>query len=140
MLRVLYRVRQTDRPGQIPGLNAYDIRQQARLDYESTDVILEKLEQDGIVIRTRQLVPSGPARFQNDDLWLFAADASVVKLERVFRLFAFDAEHVAEMALDSDDPLACFVRKQKLAEGDLSLATVFAAERYEAIDVFNPTG
>ncbi len=127
VLRVLYRVRQTDHPGRIPGLNAYDIRQQARLDYESTDVILEKLEQDGIVIRTRQIVPAGPTRFQNDDLWLFAADASVVRLERVFRLFAFDAAHVAEMALDPDDPLACFVRKQKLADGDLPLSAVFDA-------------
>ncbi|MEO8938660.1 MAG: hypothetical protein ABI277_10355, partial [Burkholderiaceae bacterium] len=108
-----------------PGLNAFQIRQEARLDYESTDVILEKLEQDGIVIRTRQIVPQGRTRFRNDDLWLFAADASVVRLDRVFRLFAFDAEHVSEMALDSDDPLAVFVRRQKLANGDETLDRVF---------------
>ncbi len=127
VLRVLYRARRTDHPGQVPGLNAYTIRQEARLDYESTDVILEKLEQDGIVIRTRQVVPSGPTRFKNDDLWLFAADASVVKLDRVFRLFAFDSEHVAEMALDGDDPLALFVRGLRLADADVSLEAVFTA-------------
>ena len=125
LLRVLYRARRTDHPGHLPGLNAYAIRQAARLDHESTDTILEKLEQDGIVIRTRQVVPTGPTRFKNDDLWLFAADASVVTLERVFRLFAFDAEHVAETALDRDDPLAAFVREQRLANGEASLEAVF---------------
>ena len=125
VLRVLYRIRRTDRPGRLPGLGAYAIRQAARLDYESVDVILEKLEQDGIVIRTTPVGSEGPARFRNDDLWLFAADASVVTLERVFRLFAFDAEHVAEMALDPDDPLARVVRGQRLVDGATSLQTVF---------------
>ena len=125
LLRVLYRARRTDHPGQLPGLNAYAIRQSARIDYESTDTILETLEQDGIVIRTRQVVPTGPTRFKHDDLWLFAADASVITLERVFRLFAFDAEHVAETALDRDDPLAAFVRDQKLVNGEASLESVF---------------
>ena len=125
VLRVLYRVRRTDHSGRLPGLNAYAIRQAARLDYESVDVILEKLEQDGIVIRTRQVVPEGPTRFKDDDLWLFAADASVVRLERIFRLFAFDAEHVSEMGLDHDDPLARFVGAQRLADGDRSLESVF---------------
>ena len=125
VLRVLYLARRTDHTGQVPGLNAYTIRQEARLDYESTDVILEKLEQDGIVIRTRQVVPTGPTRFKNDDLWLFAADASVVKLERVFRLFAFDSAHVAEMALDPDDPLAMFIREQRLCDAGVPLDVVF---------------
>ena len=128
VLRVLYRARRTDHAGQVPGLNAYTIRQEARLDYVATDTILEQLEQDGIVIRTRQVVPQGPTRFKNDDLWLFAADAAVVKLDRVFRLFAFDPEHVAEMALDRDDPLALFVRGLRLADGDVSLEAVFAAD------------
>ena len=126
VLRVLYRIRRTDRSGRVPGLNAYAIREAARVDYESVDLILEKLEQDGIVIRTRPVSPEGPARFRNDDLWLFAADASVVRLDRIFRLFAFDAEHVAEMALDADDPLAAFVRAQRLADGATTLETVFA--------------
>ncbi len=125
VLRVLYRARRTERSGRLPGLNAYAIRQEARVDYESVDVILERLEQDGIAIRTRQVASDGPTRFKNDDLWLFAADASVVRLDRIFRLFAFDAEHVAEMALDRDDPLAEFVRAQRLANGDVSLEAVF---------------
>ncbi len=125
VLRVLYRARRSDRPGRLPGLRAHAIRREARLDYQSTDVILEKLEQDGIVIRTRQVGPDGAARFRKDDLWLFAADASVVSLERVFRLFAFDPAHVAGMALDADDPLARFVRGQHLADGDVSLESVF---------------
>jgi len=128
VLRVLYRARRTDHAGQVPGLNAYTIRQEARVDYVSTDMILERLEQDGIVIRTRQVVPEGPLRFKNDDLWLFAADASVVRLERVFRLFAFDPAHVAETALDRDDPLASFVQGMRLADGDTSLEALFRAE------------
>jgi membrane protein len=129
VLRVLYRARRSEHTGQVPGLNAYTIRQEARLDYVATDTILELLEQDGIVIRTRQVVPQGPTSFKNDDLWLFAADAAVVRLERVFRLFAFDPAHVAEMALDRDDPLALFVRGLRLVDGDLSLEAVFAADR-----------
>ena len=128
ILRVLYRARQTDHPGLLPGMNAYAIRQAARLDYESTDTILEKLEQDGLVIRARQVVPQGPTRFKSGDLWLFAADASVVKLERVFRLFAFDPAHVAEMALDRDDPLAKFVRRQRLSNGDDALELAFRSD------------
>ena len=128
ILRVLYRARQTDHPGRLPGMNAYAIRHAARLDYESTDTILEKLEQDGLVIRTRQVVPEGPTRFKSGDLWLFAADASVVKLERVFRLFAFDPAHVAEMALDRDDPLAKFVRRQRLSNGDEPLELAFRSD------------
>ncbi len=125
VLRVLYRARRTDHAGQVPGLNVYAIRQEARVDYESVDTILEELEQDGIVIRTRQVAAGGATRFKNDDLWLFAADASVVKLERVFRLFAFDPEHVSEMALDRDDPLAEFIREQRMCNGDESLEAVF---------------
>lgn len=128
VLRVLYRARQTDHPGRLPGMNAYAIRQAARLDYESTDLILEKLEQDGLVIRTRQVVSEGATRFKSGDLWLFAADASVVKLERVFRLFAFDPAHVAEMALDRDDPLAKFVRRQRLSNGDDPLELAFRSD------------
>lgn len=133
VLRALYIARQVDHPGQLPGLNAYEIRREARLDYESTDTILEKLEQDGIVIRTRQVVPEGPTRFKNDDLWLFAADAAAVKLERVFRLFAFDPEHVAETALDDDDPLARFIREQRLAAGDATLDAAFRVGVAEAV-------
>ena len=127
VLRALYRARKADRPGRPPGLNLYRIRMQARLDYESADAILEKLEQDGLVIRTRQVVPEGPTRFKNDDLWLFAADATVVRLDRVFRLFAFDPEHVAQIGLDRDDPLAALLRKQHLANGDTSLEEAFNA-------------
>ena len=125
VLRVLYLARKGDHEGRVPGLNAYDIRQRAYLDYGATDAILEKLEQDGIVIRTRQVAPAGPTRFRNDDLWLFAADASMVRLERVFRLFAFDPEHVSQMGLDRDDPLARFVRGQRMCDGDASLEAVF---------------
>lgn len=134
VLRALYLARKVDHPGQLPGLHAYEVRREARLDYESTDAILEKLEQDGIVIRTRQVVPEGPTRFKNDDLWLFAADAGAVKLERVFRLFAFDPVHVAKMALDDDDPLARFIRRQKLARGDESLEAAFREDVVQEAD------
>ena len=127
VLRVLYRARKADKPGRPPGLNSHRIRMAARLDYESTDTILSKLEQDGLVIRTRQVVPEGATRFKNDDLWLFTADATVVRLDRVFRLFAFDPDHVAEVGLDRDDPLAAFLKKQRLANGDTSLDEAFNA-------------
>ncbi len=125
VLRVLYRARRIDHAGHVPGSTAYAIRQAARLDHASTDAILEKLEQDGIVIRTRQIASSTSRRSRDDDLWLFAADASVVRLGRVFALFAFDAEHVAETALDRDDPLARAIRGQRLREGDETLDRLF---------------
>jgi membrane protein len=131
VLRVLYRARATGGPGRLPGLVAYAIRRQARLDYEATDTILEKLEQDGIVIRTRQIASDPPKRFRNADLWIFAADASVVTLARVFRLFAFDAAHVASIGMDDDDPLAGIIREQRLADGNLSLAEVFSGKATE---------
>ncbi len=121
VLRVLYRARKTPHAGVAPGLNAHAIRQDARIDYALADSILEKLEGDGLVIRAREVATRGPTRLKNDDLWLFVADASVVKLERVFRLFAFDPDHVAEMALDRNDPLASFLRGQHLADGDQPL-------------------
>ncbi len=135
VLRVLHRARQSDHVGQVPGLNAHAIRQQARLDYASADSILEKLERDGLVIRTRQVVPTGATKFKSDDLWLLAADASVVKLERVFRPFAFDPAHVAEMALDRDDPLARFIETQGLSNGDAPLSSAFGERPDEAVPV-----
>ena len=126
VLRALYRARKAERRGRLPGLILYRISMEARLDYDSAETVLEKLEQDGLVIRTRQVMPEG-RRFKNDDLWLFAADASVVPLARVFRLFAFDPDHVAALGLDRDDPLAAFLKKQRLADGETSLEEAFNA-------------
>jgi membrane protein len=135
ILRVLYLARRTDHHGRLPGLNAQAIGQAARLDYETAGEVLAKLEQDGIVIRTRQVVPEGATRFKHGDLWLFAADASVVTIDRVFHLFAFDPEHVATMAFDRDDPLAAFIRDQRLSNGGESLADVFRKEIEAVSDV-----
>jgi membrane protein len=125
VLRALYRARADGGQGRLPGLLAPAIRRRARLDSGSAEAILAKLEQDGIVIRTRQISTDVPRRFRTADLWLFAADASVVTLERVFRLFALDAAHVATVGLDDGDPLAQVIRRQRLADGMLSLAQVF---------------
>jgi membrane protein len=131
VLRALYRSRGNSASGRLPGLDPHAIREQARLDHLSTDAILEKLEQDGIVIRTRQISLDGPKRHRNAELWLFAADPSVVTVQRVFRLFAFDEKHVAEIALDRNDPLADFIREQRLADGNTSLSEVFGGEARE---------
>ena len=125
ILRVLYQARRVDHEGRVPGLDTYAIRQEAHLDHASTESTLETLEQDGIVIRTRQTGASAPRSARNDDLWLFAADASVITVGRVFGLFAFDAAHVAEIALDHDDPLARAIRGQRLREGDETLEALF---------------
>ena len=125
VLRVLHRARGRGRAGLLPGLGVQAIVREARLDYLATDTILEKLEQDGVVIRTLQLPGDGQRRRAAADLWLFAADPALVTLGRVFRLFAFDAEHVAQMAMDRDDPLADLIRRQRLEDDDASLASVF---------------
>ncbi len=118
VLRVLYRARRSDRPGHLAGLDVYSVRRRARLDYYSADVILETLEQDGLVIRARQVGPRASRRGRDDDVWVFVADSRVVRLERVFRLFAFDAAHVAEIGMRPDDPLSRLLRAQRLAHGD----------------------
>ena len=125
VLRVLYQARRVDHDGRVPGLVTYAIRQAAHLDHASTETILEKLEQDGIVIRTRQTGASTPRSSRNDDLWLFAADASVITVGRIFGLFAFDPEHVAEIALEQHDPLARAIRGQRLREDDETLEALF---------------
>ncbi len=125
VLRALYLARRTDQRGRVPGLTSRATGQAARLDQASVESVLGRLEQDGVVIRTRPMEPAGATRASRDDVWLFAADAAKVRLERVFRLFAFDAEHVAETAIDPGDPLATFLREQRLADGDASLETVF---------------
>ena len=125
VLRVLYRGRGTDQPGRLAGLHAHDVRREARLDYASTDLILETLEQEGLVVRTRQVASDGDTRVRKEDLWLFAADASVVTVGRVFRVFAFDAEHVSHTGLDDDDPLGLTIREQHLARGDMTLDEAF---------------
>jgi membrane protein len=140
VLRVLYRARGADHPGSLPGLDTRTIRREARLDYASTDVILEKLEQDGIVIRARQIGRDITPRYRHEDLWLFAADASIVRLGRIFRLFAFDAEHVAEMGLDRDDPLAALLRTQGLIEGSMTLAEAFDANQVAHDPSFGRSG
>jgi membrane protein len=127
ILRALYRARHVDHPGTVPGLSAYAIGQAARIDRTGTDRILDRLEADGLVIRTREIVSRGATRQKADDLWLFAADATVVTVDRVFRLFAFDPDHVAALGLADDDPLARFIRDQRLCDGERPLADVLAA-------------
>ncbi len=128
VLRALYRARLVDHPNHLPGLDVGAVTRAARLDYATTETVLGKLEQDGLVIRTRQVVAEGSTRVKQGDLWLFAADASVVTADRVFRLFAFDPEHVARTALADDDPLAAFIRTQQLPGKGESLQQVFASE------------
>ena len=79
------------------------------------------------MIRTRAPGAQGRKQVTKDDLWLFAADASVVRLERVFRLFAFDPAHVAAVSFDRGDPLAALIRRQHLSDGDRSLADALGA-------------
>lgn len=133
VLRALYRARRVDRAGYIAGLDTQSIRQRAHLDYWSTDAILEKLEQDGLVVRTRPLAST--RRFRrtlHDEVWLFAADPSVVRIDRVFRLFALDADHAGAIGLASDDPLGAFIRRQRLEDADAPLLDALIGEESEA--------
>ena len=125
VLRALYQTRLVDHAGHLPGLGVGAVSRAARLDYATTESVLGKLEQDGLVIRTRQVVSEGSTRVKQGDLWLFAADAAVVTADRVFRLFAFDPEHVAQTSLEDDDPLAVFIRAQRLPGEDEPLQQVF---------------
>jgi len=126
VLRVLDRARRSDRSGGLAGLDTYAIRRRARLDYQSADVILARLEADGLLVRSPQVAPRDRGlrrRGSREDVWVLAADTSVVKIDRLFRLFAFDAAHVAEIGLTPEDPLARFLRAQRLVDGEQSLET-----------------
>ncbi len=128
ILRALYRARRPAHAGAMPGLDSPTISRRARLDVESVEAILATLERDGLVIRTRPIVPRGATRAKDIDLWLFAADASRITLDRVFRLFAFDSRHVAAVAFDRQDPLAELIRRQRLTDADVTLEAAFAGD------------
>lgn len=133
VLRALHRARWTDRPEHLAGLDSYAVRRRARLDYHAADRILELLEKDGLIIRARQTDPHGG---KGEDVWVLAADPTVVRIERLFRLFAFDPAHVAAIGLAPEDPLSAFLRGQRLADGDRPLAAALAPTHEEAAQAF----
>lgn len=118
ILRALHLARQK----LLPGLTGHEIREKARLGWDQTDHFLHQLEAEGLIVRSRLITSRGSTRTAHDDLWLFAADSQTVKLERLFRLFAFDGKRVARVGLAMDDPLAETLRSTQPVNGELSLS------------------
>lgn len=102
ILRALYRARHR----RIPGLTVAQVALEARIPGDHADALLEEMEADGLVIRTRPVAPTGATRSAQEDLWMFTADPRAIRFERVFRLFAFNGEQVALLGFSNDDPLA----------------------------------
>ncbi len=121
ILRALHHARKN----RLPGLSAHDIREQARLGWDEADHFLHELEAEGLIVRSRLITSHGSTRNADDDLWLFAADSRVVKLERLFRLFAFDGKRVARVGLAMDDPLAETLRSTRPENAELTLEQVW---------------
>jgi membrane protein len=107
ILRSLYRARHR----RIPGLTVAQVAIEARIPTEHADALLEAMESDGLVIRTRPVAATGATRPSQEDLWMFTADPRAIRFERVFRLFAFNGQAVASLGFASDDPLAALVAR-----------------------------
>jgi membrane protein len=107
ILRALYQARYD----LVPGLNSADVASEARVSSEHAEGLLEAMEADGLVIRTRPVARTGATRSAEQDLWMLTADPRVVRFERVHRLFAFDGEAVARLGFVAGDPLATLVAR-----------------------------
>lgn len=107
ILRALYQARYD----KVPGLNAADVAIEARISMEHAEGLLEDMESDGLIIRTRPVARTGAPRPADEDLWMFTADPKMVRFERVYRLFTFNGEAVARLGFVAGDPLAVLVSR-----------------------------
>jgi membrane protein len=120
VVRALYSARNN----RLPGMSMDELQQQARLGWNESLPILERLEADGLVIRTRPIAQTGPTATASQDLWIFAADPAVITLDRLFRLFVFDGRAVASAGFEDDDPLASLVAQTSMHDPRETLASV----------------
>ena len=123
LLRVLYRAR----ADHMPGRSIAVLSSQMRLDPEQLETLLEKMESDGLVIRTRPVSQGSAASTWPEEIWMFTADATQIELARVFRLFAFDGPLLTRTGLPQHDPLAAAIAHAPGAVLQTSLAEAFAA-------------
>jgi membrane protein len=108
----------------LPGLTARELGGLARLDVDSAEAILIKLETHAIVIRVRSQSVAAKSRSLEQDLWMFTADATRISVGKLFSLFAFDGPTSAEIGFARDDPLRQIVTDTPHATLELSLAEI----------------
>lgn len=101
LLRLLYRAR----AALVPGLDVNALCAGGWLDLEHARALLEKLEGNGLVIRFHAKGELERARGGDEEVWMFAADAKRVHVDRLFRLFAYDGRTTWAYGLSDDDPL-----------------------------------
>ena len=123
LLRALYQARY----GRVPGLKSENAAKAARIPIDHAENLLEEMEADGLVIRTRPVAQTGATRPADEDLWMFAADPRVVRFERLYRLFAFNGEAVARLGFANGDPLATLVSRTNTDSLQLTLDEGFEA-------------
>jgi hypothetical protein len=123
LLRALYQARY----GRVPGLKSESAAKAARIPIDHAENLLEEMEADGLVIRTRPVAQTGTTRPANEDLWMFAADPRVVRFERLHRLFAFNGEAVARLGFVNGDPLATLVSRTNSDSLQMTLEEGFEA-------------
>jgi len=121
VLRALYRARSDS----MPGRRVAALSSETHLNPDQLEALLEKMESDGLVIRTRP-VSRGTATTWPEEIWMFAADAMQIDLERVFRLFAFDGPLLARTGIAVRDPLASTIERSPGEILKTTLADAFA--------------
>jgi len=124
-LRIL-RALDRARDGWIGGMTTAQIQGASRLGWDEALPLLERLEADGIVARTRRIVASGATRAGPDDLWMIGVDPAKIPMRRIFTSFAFDGPAVAGIGFDAEDPLAEAIRAMRLDDGGMMLADALA--------------
>jgi membrane protein len=121
MVRILY----VARAAPTPGLTVGQLARQSRIELEETSRLLESMEKEGIVIRLRVPANRSRGRRREEDVWIFAADATRVRLGQLFELFAFDGAKSATIGFSADDPLRTVVAATPRNTLDLTLAEIF---------------
>ena len=125
ILRALYQARYD----KVPGLNAANVAIEARISMEHAEGLLEDMESDGLIIRTRPVARTGTTQPADEDLWMFTADPKVVRFERVHRLFAFNGDAVARLGFVAGDPLAVLVSRTSTDSLQMTLEEGFEEAR-----------
>ncbi len=130
----------------LPGLLLTELAEKTARDLDTLLLMLEKLESQGIIVRTRPITQHGAMRLRKLDLWILAIDCEHLPMERLFALFAFDAAQLAEHTDHSEtalrrmlsEPLAevmGWTVAQALGENVVSAAPLVAeAERRSVIE------
>jgi membrane protein len=125
ILRALYQARYD----KVPGLTAANVAIEARISMEHAEALLEDMESDGLIIRTRPVARTGATQTADEDLWMFTADPKLVRFERVHRLFAFNGDAVARLGFVAGDPLAVLVSRTTSDTLQMTLEEGFDAPR-----------